>query len=58
MSGRKKPETKEAGLENLSLNSARRSGGQNGRLERPGRKSGRNDSTESSRAPDQQIPKR
>ena len=53
MSDPKKPQTKEAGLENLSVNSARRSGGTS-----PARKTGGKDSTESSRVPDQQIPKR
>ncbi|HEX2137976.1 MAG TPA: hypothetical protein VHG30_19140 [Microvirga sp.] len=53
MSEPKKPRKKDAGLENMSVNSARRSAGNGSARQNVGK-----DSTDSARAPDQQIPKR
>ena len=53
MSEPKKPPKQEAGLENMSVNSARRSAGRDA-----ARQNGAKDSNDSARAPDQQIPKR
>ena len=53
MSGPKKPPKNQAGLENMSVNSARRSAGRG-----TARQNGGKDSTDSARAPDQQIPKK
>ena len=53
MADPKKPHGKDAGLENVSVNSARRSAG-----EPAPRDKDRKDPIESSRVPDQQIPKR
>ncbi len=52
-----KKATKNEGLENLSLNSARRSGTREDGLGNAARKGSQKDSTESARVPDQQRPK-
>jgi hypothetical protein len=57
MTDRKKP-AKEAGLENMSVNSSRRSGQKQDGTGNPARQEAKADSTESTRVPDQQIPRR
>jgi hypothetical protein len=47
-----------AGLENMSVNSSRRSGRKQDGTENPARRDSKPDSTESTRVPDQQIPRR
>ena len=54
----KKPKRTGAGLENLSVNSARRSGTREDGVGNAGRRTGRKESTESARVPDEQSPKR
>jgi hypothetical protein len=55
VTGAKQP-NQDAGLENLSVNSSRRSGVQEDGTGNPARGSGRRDTTESAKVPDQQIP--
>ena len=54
----KKPKQTGAGLENLSVNSARRSGTREDGMGNAGRRTGPKDSTDSSRVADEQRPKR
>lgn len=55
MTGKKQP-NRDTGLENLSVNSSRRSGVQEDGAGNPAHQSGKHDSTESTKGPDQQIP--
>jgi hypothetical protein len=57
MAEKRKP-AKDAGLENMSVNSSRRSGQKQDGTGNPARRDGKADSTESTRVPDQQIPRR
>jgi len=47
---------KDAGLENLSVNSSRRSGVQEDGTGNPSHRNGKHDPNESAKVPDQQIP--
>jgi hypothetical protein len=55
MAGKKQP-NEDAGLENLSVNSSRRSGVQEDGTGNPAHQNGMHDPTESAKVPDQQIP--
>jgi hypothetical protein len=55
MTGCKQP-NEDAGLENLSVNSSRRSGAEEDETGNPAHKDGKHDPTESAKVPDQQIP--
>lgn len=55
MVGTKQP-NQDAGLENLSVNSSRRSGAEEDGTGNPAHKDGKPDPTESAKVPDQQIP--
>ncbi len=55
MTGTKRPE-QDAGLENLSVNSSRRSGVREDGTGNPAHESGAPDPNKSARVPDQQIP--
>jgi hypothetical protein len=57
MTEKRKP-AREAGLDNLSVNSSRRSGQRQDGTGNPARRKAKPDSTESARVPDQQIPRR
>lgn len=51
-----KQPNQDTGLENLSVNSSRRSGGKEDGTGNPSRQNGKHDPTESAKVPDQQIP--
>ncbi|WP_150117530.1 hypothetical protein [Microvirga vignae] len=55
MAGTKQP-NQDAGLENLSVNSRRRSGAEENGTGNPAHQNGKHDPTESAKVPDQQIP--
>ena len=55
MAGNKRPNENQ-GLENLSVNSSRRSGVQEDGTGNPAHQDGEHDPTESAKVPDQQIP--
>jgi hypothetical protein len=55
MTGPKKPD-QDTGLENLSVNSSRRSGAKEDGTGNPAHQNGEHDPTESAKVPDQQIP--
>jgi hypothetical protein len=55
MAGTKQP-NQDTGLENLSVNSSRRSGVQEDGTGNPAHQNGEHDPTESAKVPDQQIP--
>jgi hypothetical protein len=55
MAGNKQPNDN-TGLENLSVNSSRRSGVQEDGTANPAHQNGNHDSNESAKVPDQQIP--
>jgi hypothetical protein len=55
MAGNKQP-NQDAGLENLSVNSSRRSGVEEDGTGNPARQDGKRNPTESAKVPDQQIP--
>lgn len=55
MAGPKQP-NQDTGLENLSVNSSRRSGTKEDSTGNPAHQNGKHDPTESAKVPDQQIP--
>ena len=55
MADPKQPD-QDTGLENLSVNSSRRSGVKEGGTGNPAHENGKHDPTESAKVPDQQIP--
>jgi hypothetical protein len=55
MTGSKQPD-QDTGLENLSVNSSRRSGVKEDGTGNPAHENGKHDPTESAKVPDQQIP--